>query len=332
MSDRNVLVDGNNLIHRAYAVFVKDRPPHDVLTSPSGYPTGLIYGIFSMLSDWVPEISNPTRMAFFLDGRPARRLALDPTYKLKDKQDRPGSAPCQIELSDGFVAATEMEVVVHLLSLLGVDVYHHPDEEADDLIASYVSSRPDDMHVIMSSDIDFYQLLEGNDRVVLFRPGTGSNRFFDAERAEEHLLNKFKVRVPPGNVRMFKALTGDPSDGISGVPRLRKKVAAPLCHHKSVDDLFSTGLPKFSDAEREKTEAMRDQIRLNYELIGLDSSLNLSESRIPSQPDPKSASKILREDLGITTIFPHAFEFGKSRVRTSSPTAYDLLPDFLKDI
>lgn len=332
MVDRNVLVDGNNLIHRAHAVFVKDRPPHDVLISPSGYPTGLIYGIFSMLSDWIPEISDPTCMAFFLDGRPAKRLALDPSYKLKDKQDRPGSADCPIVLSDGFSASNEMDVVVHLLSLLGVDVYHNPDEEADDLIASYVVSKPEDMHVIVSSDIDFYQLLDGNDRVVLFRPGTGSNRFFDAERAEEHLLNKFKVRVPPGNVRMFKALTGDPSDGISGIPRLRKKVAAPLCHHKSVDDLFGTGLPNFSKAEREKAESMKNQIRVNYELIGLDSSLDLSGSHIQPRPDPKAASRILREDLGIATVFPHTFEFRKSRVRTSSPTAYDLLPDFLKDI
>jgi len=329
---RNVLVDGNNLIHRAHAVFVKDREPHDVLASPSGYPTGLIYGVFSMLSDWVSEISNPTHMAFFLDGRPAKRLAIDPTYKTKDKQDRPGSAECPVTLSDGFVASNEMEVVVHLLGLLGVDVYHHPNEEADDLIASYVASRPGDMHVIVSSDIDFYQLLDGNDRVVLFRPGTGSNRFFDAERAEEHLLNRFKVRVPPGNVRMFKALTGDPSDGITGVPRLRKKVAAPLCHLKSVDDLFETGLPNFSKAEREKAESLRDQIRLNYELVGLNSTLDLSEALLPPSPDLAAASRVLRDDLGITTVFPHVFEFGKSRVRTSSPTPYDLLPDFLKDI
>ena len=74
--ERNVLIDGNNLLHRSFAVFVKGKSPHEEMTSSSGYPTGLIYGIFSMLSDWVSEISNPTRVVFFLDGRPTRKLSL----------------------------------------------------------------------------------------------------------------------------------------------------------------------------------------------------------------------------------------------------------------
>lgn len=331
--ERNVLVDGNNLIHRSHAVFVKSKSPEELMSSPSGYPTGFIYGIFSMLSDWVSEISNPTRMVFFLDGRPARKLALDPDYKRKDDAEaRPGSVAAPLRLSDGFEAATEMDVVTHLLSLLGVDVYHHPDEEADDLIASYVQQHSESMNVVISSDTDFYQMLAWSDRIILFRPGTGPDRFYDAEKAEEHLLKKFKVRVPPENVRMFKALTGDSSDGIVGIPRVRKKVIAPLCRHSSVEDLYASGLPGLSKAEREKAEALKERIRVNYELIGLNGSIDLSTALVKASPDFEAASRILRDDLGMTTVFPHSFQLGQGpRVRISAPTT-DLLPDFLRDL
>lgn len=332
--NRNVLVDGNNLLHRSFAVFVKGKEPHEEMTSPSGYPTGLIYGMLSMLSDWVSEISNPTQVVFFLDGRPTRKLALDPEYKKKDGvvTVRPGSEERPVVLSDGFEARTEMDVVTHLLSLLGVDLYHHQDEEADDLIASYVRLHSSSMNVIISSDTDFYQMLAWNDRIVLFRPGTGSNRFFDSERAEEHLLKRFKVRVPPKNVRMFKALTGDSSDGIVGIPRVRKKAVAPLCHLSSVDDLYATGLPGLSKAEKDRAESLKDRIRTNFELIGLNDGIDLKPALFKSSPDFQAASSILRDDLGITTVFPHTFQFGQEgRVRVSAPS-FDLLPDFLRDI
>lgn len=333
MVDRNLLVDGNNLLHRAFAVFVKDKVEHDVMVSPSQYPTGLIYGMLSMLSSWITEISNPTRVVFFLDGVPARRIAADPEYKTKEKkQERPGSGDCQILLSDGYAAKNELSVVTHILSLLGVDVYHDLSEEADDVIASYVFSHTSDMNIIISSDIDFYQLMDGNDRVILFRPGSGKKRFFDAEAAEEHLLNRYHVHVPPGNVRMFKALTGDPSDGIRGVPRLRKKVAAPLCDCKSIEELFKTGLPGFSNIEKKNISLLKDRIKLNYDLIGLNNELDISTCITTSNPDFKVASQILREDLGINTVFPHIFRFEKSKYRTSPNTPYSMLPDFLKDI
>ncbi|HED05457.1 MAG TPA: hypothetical protein ENI61_02090, partial [Ignavibacteria bacterium] len=95
---KNILIDGNNLIHRSNAVFVKNRIENDIILSSKGYPTGLIYGIFSMLSSWISEIHSPNNIIFFLDGKPVRRLSIDPTYKQKqgEKIELPGSANNQI--------------------------------------------------------------------------------------------------------------------------------------------------------------------------------------------------------------------------------------------
>lgn len=326
---KNILIDGNNLIHRAHAVFVGNKHPEDALTSANGYPTGLIYGIFSMLSNWMDEMSNSSKIYFVMDGKSEKRLALDPNYKKKENVVRPGIESNSIRLSDGYFANSEIEVVIHLLSLLGIDIFHNHAEEADDIIASFIKQNIDDINIIVSSDIDFYQILSWSDKIIIYRPGSGTNRFYDAEKAEEHLFKKFKVKIPPDNVRMFKAMTGDPSDNIIGIYKVRKKLVAPLCHHLSVDEIYNTGFPGFSKLEKQRASESYDRIKTNYELVGLDSSINLSSSLIKSNPDFLMASKILQEDLNIHSISTSSFKVG-NKTRTSM--AYNLVPDFLRDI
>lgn len=333
-TSRNLLIDGNNLLHRAYAIFVTNRSD-DPMISPSGYPTGLIYGFLSMLSDWVLSVSRPSRMDVFFDGTPKRRLSLDPSYKLKEEGDkaRPGSEPFEIRLCDGYVARNELDVLTHLFLLMGSDVYYHPDEEADDLIASYVNSRPYDYHIIVSSDRDYYQLLADSDRIVIYRPGSTGDRFVDAEKSVIDMERKFKVAIQPSEILMFKALTGDNSDHIPGIPRLRKKVAATVCGCSNFDQLLETGLPGFSKIEREKIESSRDRISLNLQLVRLYRNLDLSSSRIAGTPDHRTALKILIEDLGITTVSPSSFCFKEEhKVRYGGTSSYEFLPDFLKDV
>jgi len=326
MINRNILIDGNNLLHRIYYALVKDKEP---LTSHSGYPTGLIFGVFHTISDWIGDISDPTRMEFFLDGVPKRRLDIDPQYKFKEDSIQPGKDPCPIKLSDGFEAKNEVEVIAHLFQLLGADLYYHKEEEADDLIASYIKRHENDVNIIISNDKDFYQLLADNPRVIIYKPGVSGDRFFDAERAEEDLFKKFKVRIPPANVRMFKALTGDPSDNITGIPRLRKRVAAPLCECKSVDELYETGLPGLSKAEREKAISLKEKIATNFELVALHDDLDIEIIRNRIESDFEMASKIFKEDLNINSVYPYTFEFkSKGTFRTS----FCGVADFLQDI
>ncbi len=327
---RNILVDGNNLLHRASAVFANGRDG-EPLMSPTGYPTGIIYGCLNMLSDWVQDVSEPTRMDVFFDGVAKRRRVIDPDYKRKEEGSfRPGLTSMPLRLSDGFEARHELDILTHLFRLLGSDIYHDPDEEADDLIASYVAGKPNEVHVIISSDRDFYQLMADTDRVIMYRPGVAGNRFFDAERAEADMEEKFGVPVPPANIRMFKALTGDPSDCIPGILRLRRRVAAPLCSSKNVEDLYLTGFPGFSKVELERTLAGRERVDANFRLVGLDSSVDVSASKLPATPDYDAAGRILSDDLGIRSIQPHVFSFAQSRMRFGD--SFQSIPDFLQDI
>src|SRR5690606_2643538 len=112
------LIDANNLFHRSFAVHVLNKHPEDQLTNVSGYPTGLIYGVYSMLQDWIGEIDRPTRVIFFMDGVPKRRLDIDEDYKSirrpkegEPEKPRPGKMEAPITLCDGFEAKNELDVI-----------------------------------------------------------------------------------------------------------------------------------------------------------------------------------------------------------------------------
>ena len=240
-------------------------------------------------------------------------------------------------LKDGYAATCEVDIVAHIFSLLGCDIYHHPEEEADDLIASFCKSHPDSIRVIVSADKDFFQLLV-DPRVACYVPGLDGDRFFDADKSTQHwarMNNGKHPAIPPAHVRMFKALCGDSSDGIHGVDRLRKKVAAALCHHKSIDDLYSSGLPGMSASEREKSFALRDRVTLNYDLVGFDNEINLPKFlREAGRQDFQIALDIIRQDFGMLSIDIAPFRTGTQIAPSIAPSIPESIPmdSWLSDI
>jgi 5'-3' exonuclease len=203
-----------------------------------------------------------------------------------------------------------------------VSVYHHPYFEADDLIAAFTRNRPGP-HIILSSDQDFFQLVR--DDVIVHRPeGKSGYKFYDPDSVLD------KLGVFPDEVRLFKALTGDTSDSIPGVPRLRKKIAAQLCKHKELDSLYASDLDGCSKREESLIREMEDRVRLNYDLVGFYDIESLDDYLISPDTDIDVAESILEGDLNIYRLDTDAFQnTPKKAVITSSPVftidASDLL-------
>jgi 5'-3' exonuclease len=327
--NRNILIDGNNLLHRAYYVFVTlpEKQGRPAYTSKSGYGTGLIYGALSMLSDWIDEISNPTKLILFLDGVPAKRLSVYPDYKKKDGgRNKMCGESVPLKLSDGYYAKNDLDILYHILKLVGVDIYKGDNEEADDLVASFISQHKDDVNIIISSDRDFYQLLSA--KTVIYRPGIQGNRFFDMEKATEDMQKVAGVQMDPTKIRMLKSLVGDSSDNIVGVPRLRKKAVAALCDHPNIESLYASGFPGFSDAEKEKVIANKERVVLNYKLVGLDSNIELSQYKQTLPVDFTMVKQILSEDLSINGVDTNCFKMLSQNNIHYQP----MIPDYLQGI
>ena len=107
-------------------------------------------------------------------------------------------------------------------------VLQHPELEADDLIAGFIQSHPDDSHVIVSSDTDFHQLLAKN--VVQYNGIADELHTLDGifDGKGKLVIDK-KTKLPktipdPKWILFEKCMRGDSSDNIfSAYPGVRTK-------------------------------------------------------------------------------------------------------------
>jgi 5'-3' exonuclease len=297
-TNRNVLVDGNNLIRRVYHAFIEK----DQNIGPDKIGLTLLKETLYLLTSWLHDIKSPTKVILFLDGSPSRRLSLDPEYK-KTAKRKPVDLGGGIALKDGSYFEDSVSLIKYVFLKLGCDVCYGPHEEADDLIASFTSQNPDSINIVISSDKDFFQLV--SPRTILYRPGATPHRFYDSERVSEYFQEKFGFPLKPSQVRMFKTLTGDSSDNIPGIPRLRKSAAVRLYEIESIDELSKSGFPGLSATERSKCTDGIHRIALNWDLVGLHYDLDLAAHTEKSDADFKLAKKICN-DNGIdldTSVF-----------------------------
>lgn len=303
----HVLFDGNNLLYRVYYSYVVNRDPP--FTNKNGYPTGMIFGILELATSWLKKIPRFEKISFFFDGRPSRRLALDSNYKSSRTQKLELSGQ-EIEFKDEKFSG-DFEILIRLLNLFGVDVYWGPDEEADDLIASFVRQN-DLLCTIVSSDKDYYQLV--NNKTVLYRPGI-PNPFYDEERIYEDGYKE--VKITPEQVRLYKSLVGDSSDNLPGVMRLRKIIASKLSMNLNPNDMFNADLSICSEREKNLILESKERIKLNYDMIGFYDKLDLTKYKIEGNRDIEAAEKIVRDGLDINSIDLSIFKPAKGRFITS---------------
>ena len=108
-------------------------------------------------------------------------------------------------------------------------VIQQPNAEADDLIATWIQQHPDDNHVIVSTDSDFYQLLAPNvtqyngttDQIVSLE---GFKNAKTGEWVIDKKTNEVKTPVVPEWVLFEKCVRGDSADNVfSAYPGARLK-------------------------------------------------------------------------------------------------------------
>jgi DNA polymerase-1 len=204
-SDRKLLlIDVYALVYRAFFAL----PP---LTTSKGIPVSAAYGFERMLNRVLND-ERPTHAIACLDaGIPAQRLAAVPEYKAQ----RP-ETPDDLKPQFGLVRK--------ILDAYGIPIVEVEGEEADDCIATVASraSRERFCSIVVSGDLDLLQLVDEHCTVVLTRRGISELARYDGAAVRE------RFGLEPRQLPDYRALKGDPSDNLPGIPGVGDKTAAKL--------------------------------------------------------------------------------------------------------
>jgi hypothetical protein len=165
-------------------------------------------------------------VVFCLEGRSWRKDYYEP-YKRNRSDARAALTPKEQEEDKRFWEAFD-ELKTFLNDRTNCTVLQHPNCEADDFIARFIQNHPNDKHVIVSSDSDFYQLLSPN--VSQYNGITNQHIRIDGvynDKGKPVIDNKtkeHKVVGDPAWLLFEKCIRGDTSDNVfSAYPGARVK-------------------------------------------------------------------------------------------------------------
>ena len=212
-----LVVDGNSILNRAFYGI-------RTLTNSAGLPTNAVYGLVTMLTKQIEKYS-PDYAAIAFDLRaPTFRHKMYDGYKAQRKP-----------MPDGL--RVQMPISKEILKAMKIKSFELEGYEADDIIGT-VSKICDDNGIecyIATGDKDDLQLATDKTKVILTvtKSGVNETTYYDDKLVFE------KYHVTPKEFIDIKALMGDASDNIPGVPGIGEKTATSLIEKfKSIEYIY----------------------------------------------------------------------------------------------
>ena len=282
MGERLLLIDSNSLIYRGYFAI----PP---LTTTKGELSNAVFGFASILLKAMEQV-RPEHVAAAMDlPQPTFRHERDATYKAT-RRPMPDDLRPQIERCKQFLDA------------MGIPIYAIPGFEADDVIGA-LSTQAEEagLEVMMlSGDLDTLQLVTPRVKLMTTRQGFQNTVIYD----EAAIMERFGLR--PDQMIEYKALKGDTTDNIAGVPGVGEKTASKLvAEHRTIEGVFAD-LALYPDRLRRALEEHKDQVFRNREQVRIviDLPVRLELERTRRGPYDRAAVLDLFSDLEFRSLVP----------------------------
>jgi len=207
MSPKILLVDGFSILFRAFYAL-------PLLTNPQGEYTNAVYGFMNIFLKFLKE-ENPDRLAIAFD-------LPEPTFRHKKYEAYKGTRkPAPPEF------APQIPILMNLLEIMNISVVTCPGYEADDVLGS-LAIRAEAMGyqvVIVSGDRDLLQLASDKIKIRIPKAKKGGKTEVEDYYAADVLQ---KYGVTPRAYIDVKALMGDASDNIPGVPGIGEVTATKI--------------------------------------------------------------------------------------------------------
>lgn len=240
-----VIIDGKSVFYRGYFAMGN-------LSMSDGTPTSGVYGFATIATEIVKKLK-PDQVVVAWDKAKtstAKRLAIYPEYKAG-----------RTKPPEDFFA--QIPLLKELIMALGWDFLEADEYEADDIIgtlARQADEEGDYMTYIVSSDLDMLQIVDENTRMYRLIKGFSNIEEIDVAAIEE------KYGISKNQFLDLKALKGDNSDNIPGVPGVGEKTAVKLLNdYGSLSGVYEH-IEEISGTVRKKLEAGKELAQMSYEL------------------------------------------------------------------
>lgn len=280
------LIDGHALAYRAYYAITAGMS--DRMQTKTGEPTAGIFGFANVLMRLL-EQEKPEYLAVAFDTGKTFRNELFPDYKAT-RAKMPDDLRPQIERIRQMIDA------FHLPRLEKEGV------EADDVLGSIATQAVEQgLGVkIITGDRDLLQLV--NDRIIVNLPGS---RLADAKNYSAADVKEY-LGVEPEQVVDYKALVGDTSDNIPGVPGIGPKTAVTLLQTYHTLDALYQHLDEIPGKTGEKLRVGKESAYLSQELARIKKDVGVRlvlEDARTDHLDIASVENLFRE-LEFRTLIP----------------------------
>ena len=242
---RLVIIDGKSVFYRGYYAM-------GALSTSEGVPTGGIYGFAAIAMEIVKKL-NPTKVVVAWDSKTStkKRKELFADYKAGRKKP-----------DDDFY--TQIPYLKELILALGWSFVECDEYEADDIIGTLALQADRDLEgwetFIVSSDLDMLQIVDENTRMYRILKGFSQLEELDVAAVEA------KYGIEKRQFLDLKALKGDASDNIPGVPGVGEKTAVKLVNQYGSLEGGYGHLDEIQGATRKKLEAGRESAEMSYKL------------------------------------------------------------------
>ena len=219
--EKVLLIDGNSIMNRAFYGIMGNK----MLTTKNGMYTNAIYGFLSIMFKNMEEVE-PQYMLIAFDSKTAANVRKNMYEGYKKHRH---AMPSEL--------AEQMPVIKDILKAMNIKTLEMDDYEGDDILGTFAkkfAKEGQDVY-ILSGDRDLFQLIEDHITVRIPRTKMGKTEteIYTREKVEE------EYGLEPIDLIEVKALMGDSSDEIPGVPNVGPKTSTSIIRqYKTIENLY----------------------------------------------------------------------------------------------
>lgn len=241
------IIDGKSVFYRGYYAMPN-------LSTKDGISTGGVYGFAVMALEVIKRLK-PDYVCVAWDKPKTnirKRLEMYPEYKA-------GRKPAPADFYE------QIPLLHELLEAFGWPLYELDDYEADDIMGTLAlkATAQDIETMLVTSDLDMLQLIDWHVSVYALKKGLSNIELFKPESFKE------KYGIDAIQFLDLKALKGDSSDNIPGVPGIGEKGAIELLKTYGTLDNVYDNLVLIKESTRKKLEAGKDLAYLSKKLAAI---------------------------------------------------------------